>query len=344
MYTLYKLTCTISRKVYIGVTKHSIEVRWKSHVYTALNEKKKHYKISRAILKYGVEAWEKEVLASNIPEDEIEQLEIDTIKKYDSVRLGYNISTGGKIPRGIEVKKGKFHHSTNNTLYNFYALDGRSFTGSILHFAKRFGFRPLSVTSMINRNQFIGNMWTTSIKLYLHKIRINNKKIAKKLALKAKKEKPVSIYQLTYTFYHNKFPAFIGTIEDLASTYLVSYKNLRLLVNGKTLNCSGWRITESQIVRDVAGENNPMFGKTRPDYVKKAVSERKRSEADPTLRDWCHTSGLIEKQIRSLDLRDKYGLNISHLKKITDNHPRYKQHKGWSLYVETSDIPRVPSS
>ena len=108
---------------------------------------------------------------------------------------------------------------------------------------------------------------------------------------------------------------------------IYSYENLKNLVNGKTLNCSGWRITETQIARNRAGENNPMFGKARPDYVKKAVSERRRQEADTTLRDWHHTSGLVEKQIRSLDLRDKYGLNISHLKKVTDNHPKYKQHK-----------------
>lgn len=337
MYTLYKLTCTISGKGYIGITKHSVEKRWKQHVSTAFSQKKKHYKISRALQKYGTEAWDKEVLASGIPESEIEQLEIDTIAKYDSVRLGYNTSTGGKIPRGIETKKGKFHHSTNNTLYNFYSLDGRSFTGSILHFSKRFGFNPLSVTSILNRNQLVGSTWTTSMKLYLNKLKINRKKEAKRLKTEAKKEKSVSIYKLTYTFYHNKFPTFTGTVKDLSSFYSISYQNLKNLVNGKTLNCSGWRITETQIVRNRAGENNPMFGKARPDYVKKAVSERRRQEADTTLRDWYHTSGLVEKQIRSLDLRDKYGLNISHLKKITDNHPKYKQHKGWRLYVETSD-------
>ena len=79
-----------------------------------------------------------------------------------------------------------------------------------------------------------------------------------------------------------------------------------------------------------------VFGEiTRSQHVKDAVSKRRRSEADQTLRNWINSNtGTIEYSTKSIDLRDKYSLNISHLKRITDG--KQLQHKGWKLYVEKS--------
>ena len=72
-----------------------------------------------------------------------------------------------------------------------------------------------------------------------------------------------------------------------------------------------------------------------PQHVKDAVSKRRRSEADQTLRNWINSNtGTIEYSTKSIDLRDKHSLNISHLKRVSDG--KQLQHKGWKLYVEKS--------
>lgn len=87
-----------------------------------------------------------------------------------------------------------------------------------------------------------------------------------------------------------------------------------------------------------SGKGNPMYGKRQSEKTKKAVSSRRRSEADPTLRTWVHTSGKREENITCLALRDKYPeLLISKLNDIAKeriNKNGYRigvSHKGWSI-------------
>lgn len=86
------------------------------------------------------------------------------------------------------------------------------------------------------------------------------------------------------------------------------------------------------------GKGNPMYGKSQSDKAKKAVSDRVRSEADKTLRTWVHLSGIVEKDITCLALRDKYPeLLISKLNAVAKELKNKKgyligvSHKGWSL-------------
>lgn len=165
----------------------------------------------------------------------------------------------------------------------------------------------------------------------------------------------------TYTFYHKEYEEFTGTIAEFNDAYPTTTRNGALvIIANPSKSHRGWTTTREALsairgkanytcscgnpkvhsaktcikCRDTSGSNNGMYGKSRPDYVKKAVSERRRNEADQTKRTWIHDSGIIEIDITSLELRDKYNLNISHLKKITDGIPRYKTHKGWKLHVE----------
>ena len=160
-----------------------------------------------------------------------------------------------------------------------------------------------------------------------------------------------------YTFYNAKYGKHTGTLSYFVSTFGVSRYGLQAVLSNIQKSTAGWTSIEANLefirgkanytcacgntkvhnaktcikCRDTSKEKNGMYGKSRPTYVKEAVSKTMRAKADQTKRTWIHSSGIIQKDVTSLELRDMYNLNISHLKKITDDVPRYKTHKGWKL-------------
>lgn len=99
---IYKVTNTINKKVYIGKTTKLLKER-----------KKTHYKISRtsiktklycALRKYeeNVFVWEEIARCNN--EDDLNDLEIFFIKKFDSFKNGYNMTYGGDGGDTISMK------------------------------------------------------------------------------------------------------------------------------------------------------------------------------------------------------------------------------------------------
>lgn len=130
--TIYKITNIANGKVYIGQTKHSVEQRWKRHLYDCNHEK--NNKFYNAIKKYGSDKFCVEVLEDNI-KDEIclSERERYWIKRYDSVRSGYNSTSGGevspmeygfvrdKVSKALKGRKFSEQHKANLSL----ALRGR---------------------------------------------------------------------------------------------------------------------------------------------------------------------------------------------------------------------------
>jgi len=87
-----------------------------------------------------------------------------------------------------------------------------------------------------------------------------------------------------------------------------------------------------------SGSSNPMYGKSQGHKTKDAVSNRRRSESDPTLRTWINKNGTVETDITCLGLCDKYPeLLISKLNAVAKglkNKEGYRigvSHKGWSV-------------
>ena len=97
---LYKITNTVSGKIYIGKTYVSIEDRWRDHIRCAFRVTKDslsyvyNHKMARAIRKYGPDNFKIELI-SQYEEIELEQKEMEYIKKYDSYKNGYNSTLGG---------------------------------------------------------------------------------------------------------------------------------------------------------------------------------------------------------------------------------------------------------
>lgn len=171
-----------------------------------------------------------------------------------------------------------------------------------------------------------------------------------------------------YTFYKELEIFFIGTSYELSEKFNISRANINNLLAGKINSTHGLRLVSYlKILRNKKkpiktkqctcgllisnnatlckscahkGNLNPVFGTKRPNNISIAVSNNRRSMADQTLRDWIHPIHGNEQQIKTIDLRDKYKLNISHLHKIAMEIPRYKSYKGWTLaknYKSTSE-------
>lgn len=89
MYKLYKHTFP-NGKVYIGITSQSLADRFQNgHGYSQCP------KMHNAILKYGWNNVEHELLMDGLTKPEAEAKEIETIALYNSVENGYNTDYGG---------------------------------------------------------------------------------------------------------------------------------------------------------------------------------------------------------------------------------------------------------
>ena len=115
---IYKHTCTITNKSYIGQTINTMEERLNSHVLESLSGGKSHF--HKAIRKYGIDNFISVILEDNIPimsdlksmKTIASEKEIFYIEKFNSFINGYNMTLGGEGTLGLEPwNKGKQHTS-----------------------------------------------------------------------------------------------------------------------------------------------------------------------------------------------------------------------------------------
>jgi group I intron endonuclease len=94
MYKLYQITNTVNGKRYIGITKLSVEERWKKHLEASQTPL---YPLNHAIVKYGPDNFVIEVLEENSSRNYISSLEEPTIQSRQShiTQNGYNVAKGG---------------------------------------------------------------------------------------------------------------------------------------------------------------------------------------------------------------------------------------------------------
>lgn len=94
---IYKAKNKLNGKVYIGQTKNSLETRKRQHLNSHKYNSFRCTHFSKAIEKYGEEAFEWEVLATTESVDMLDRLEIMYISEYQSTdpSKGYNLTSGG---------------------------------------------------------------------------------------------------------------------------------------------------------------------------------------------------------------------------------------------------------
>lgn len=103
---IYK-AISLSGKVYIGKTTRGLKIRKGNHLTDAFNSKSIVFSthFSRAIRKYGRDNFKWEIIHNNIPEINLNLLEIWNIAIHNSYEQGYNCTTGGDGVTGLVFSK-----------------------------------------------------------------------------------------------------------------------------------------------------------------------------------------------------------------------------------------------
>lgn len=93
MHTIYLLTNRVNGKQYVGQTKFSATVRWRSHVWCARTGNGFCRKLNNAIRKHGPNSFLVETIV-RCPSWAADDYERMFIELYDTCRCGYNIQMG----------------------------------------------------------------------------------------------------------------------------------------------------------------------------------------------------------------------------------------------------------
>lgn len=134
MWTVYKHTCKINGKIYIGITKNSVKQRWGKDGHGYKPSKGEYTCFYRAIQKYGWDNFEHEILFEGLTYEQALEKEKDLIKFYNcKAPFGYNLTEGGDGTLGIKVtkefrkKKSEAMSGGNNITARKVSCDGKIF-------------------------------------------------------------------------------------------------------------------------------------------------------------------------------------------------------------------------
>jgi len=96
---IYKIRNKVNGKCYIGQTCRGFNTRIKEHLYSAFQRNATSL-IHKALRKYGEDGFEFSVLLDNVPENLLDDLEINIIFAEDAYGAsGYNLGEGGNTNR-----------------------------------------------------------------------------------------------------------------------------------------------------------------------------------------------------------------------------------------------------
>lgn len=94
---VYKVTNKINGMSYIGVTKNSLEHRWKQHIRDSrCKSSEVKHKFQFAISEFGAENFTLEQIDVAADQAEAERKEMYWIQHFDTMENGYNTTPGGK--------------------------------------------------------------------------------------------------------------------------------------------------------------------------------------------------------------------------------------------------------
>lgn len=120
---IYCLTNVITKQIYIGqaisfivnhgkIKRHGLEGRFKSHKYDSIKRIKACPKLYNAICKYGIGNFSKKIIYV-CPIELLNEVEAYFIKKFDSVKNGYNIASNLKCNN---INRNKRIENLRNTM------------------------------------------------------------------------------------------------------------------------------------------------------------------------------------------------------------------------------------
>jgi group I intron endonuclease len=96
--SIYVATNTVTGEQYVGQTRQKAARRWKTHINTANSKAAHKYKLSKAIIEYGKDAFKLDEIFSAFDAETLNLAEIKFIAELSPV---YNIAKGGAGHRGV---------------------------------------------------------------------------------------------------------------------------------------------------------------------------------------------------------------------------------------------------
>jgi group I intron endonuclease len=113
---IYKVTSSTSGKSYIGQTTKSLQERKQTHIKNIKKGIKTHFYL--AILKYGEDDFNWEILDTTTNKLQLNNLEVYYIKKYNSYGCGYNMTLGGEGGDTISMKSNELKQNQGAKIGN----------------------------------------------------------------------------------------------------------------------------------------------------------------------------------------------------------------------------------
>lgn len=239
-YTVY-MHISPSNKKYIGITKNKPIKRWDC----GRGYKKNKY-FWNAIQKYGWDNIEHIILYTELNEQDAKQKEIELISKYNSSdrRYGYNISKGGDLGNGNNMKKIYMYNSiTGDFIRSFDSCNdaerflnksgsniiGKHCSDNDFHISLGYLWRDKFVTKIdvINRDYIILLFDAITLKPIQHYNKLNEDVIYKNTLLK--RSKIINCCNNRQYSYKNIFCCYAKDGFDLMVNYLSNYKHIKIV-------------------------------------------------------------------------------------------------------------------
>lgn len=120
---IYKRTFP-SKKCYIGQTIRNPQTRWNEENSAAFDRNNSQQKLSNAIIKYGVENIENEIIDKAFTKKELNDKETYWIDYYNSFENGYNMTRGGEGGLAGEENPKYRHDLDNEEIKQLYVEEG----------------------------------------------------------------------------------------------------------------------------------------------------------------------------------------------------------------------------
>lgn len=147
---IYSIINVVNNKRYVGQS-WNYEQRQKNHLKELKGNYHRNPKLQAAWNKYGSENFKFEVNEYEIKnQKELDLLEIDTIKKYDSFYNGYNLTLGGQGGYQISPNKRKLDFVQFCIAY----VGNKKYGGMTNKTAQWFGCDSSTISSILNKNAY----------------------------------------------------------------------------------------------------------------------------------------------------------------------------------------------
>jgi hypothetical protein len=96
-YIVYLITCLPTNEKYVGITRLSLQARWKTHIYGSRYERNKHKPLYKVMNQYGIEDFKIEVLFYCNSEKYLDEMERYFTIYYNTLHPnGLNNTVGGQ--------------------------------------------------------------------------------------------------------------------------------------------------------------------------------------------------------------------------------------------------------